>query len=191
MKIDDWWAVVERARIAVGDRAGDRNHADDPLPGALTDELAKLGPDDIVDWEITFVQVTDSAYRHPLWHAAYLIEGGCGDDGFMDFRDGLILQGRDVFTRAVGDPDTLADVPVVRAMAGEEGDGWLGYQTIGTCVEEAYRRVCGETDSFHEAVDKALAAVTRPDQPVGPSWDSSDDDAFREHLPRLSEMFLS
>ncbi|MFI0445410.1 DUF4240 domain-containing protein [Actinomadura sp. 6N118] len=33
--------------------------------------------------------VTDYAYRHPLWNAAYLIEGGCGDDGFMDFRDGL------------------------------------------------------------------------------------------------------
>ena len=101
MEIDDWWALVERARTAVGDRAGDRNHADDPLPDALTDELARLRPADIVDWEITFIRVTDSAYRQPLWHAAYLIEGGCGDDGFMDFRDGLILQGRDVFTRAV------------------------------------------------------------------------------------------
>ncbi|MEU4770036.1 DUF4240 domain-containing protein [Actinosynnema sp. NPDC023794] len=191
MKIDDWWAVVERARAAVGDRAGDRNHADDPLPDALTDELAKLGPDGIVDWEITYVQVTDSAYRHPLWHAAYLVEGGCGDDGFMDFRDGLVLQGRDVFTRAVDDPDTLADVPVVRAMADEEGGGWLGYQAISTCVEEACRRVCGGTDSFHEAVDEALAALSRPDEPAGPGWHWSDDGAFREHLPRLSAMFLS
>ncbi|TQM85325.1 uncharacterized protein DUF4240 [Saccharothrix saharensis] len=189
MEIDDWWAVVERARTAVGDRAGDRNHADDPLPDALTDELARLRPADIVDWEITFIRVTDSAYRQPLWLAAYLIEGGCGDDGFMDFRDGLILQGRDVFTRAVDDPDTLADVPVVRAMAGEDGDGRLGFQAIGACVEEAYGRVCGETDSFHEAVDKALAALTRPDEPAGPTWHWSDDDAFREHLPRLSALF--
>lgn len=77
------------------------------------------------------------------------------------------VQGRDVFTRAVDDPDTLADVPVVRAMAGEDGTGWLGYQAISTCVEEAYQRVCGETDLFHEAVDKALAAMTRPDEPAG------------------------
>lgn len=191
MEIDSWWAVVERARVAVGDRAGDRNDADDPLPGALTDELAKLDPDDIVGWEITFVRVKDSAYRHPLWQAAYLIEGGCGDDGFLDFRDGLVLQGRDVFTRAVEDPDTLADVPVVQAMASEEGRGWLGYQSIGACVERAYRRVCGEADSFHEAVDKALATLSRPGEPAGPSWHWSDDDAFREHLPRLSAMFLS
>jgi hypothetical protein len=182
VEIDDWWALVERARTAVGDRAGDRNHADDPLPDALTDELARLRPADIVDWEITFIRVTDSAYRQPLWHAAYLIEGGCGDDGFMDFRDGLILQGRDVFTRAVDDPDSLADVPVVRAMAGEDGDGWLGFQTISTC---------GETDSFHEAVDEALTTLTRPDEPAGPTWHWSDEDAFREHLPRLSAMFLS
>lgn len=38
--MDDSWAVVERARIAVGDRAGDRDRADDPLTDALTDELA-------------------------------------------------------------------------------------------------------------------------------------------------------
>ncbi|XVS68245.1 DUF4240 domain-containing protein [Actinosynnema sp. CA-299493] len=61
----------------------------------------------------------------------------------MDFRDGLVLQGRDVFTRAVDDPDTLADLP-----------------------------------------------LSRPDEPAGPGWHWSDDDAFREHLPRLSSMFL-
>jgi hypothetical protein len=59
-----------------------------------------------------------------LWAAAYLIEGGC-DDGFMDFRAGLMLQGRTAFEAAVADPDSLAGLPVVQRMA-TTGKGRLG-----------------------------------------------------------------
>ncbi|PSL52114.1 hypothetical protein B0I31_11566 [Saccharothrix carnea] len=41
-----------------------------------------------------------------------------------------------------------------------------------------------------EAVDGALAAVARPDEPAGSAWHWSDD-TFRAHLPRLSALFLS
>ncbi|CAO0826683.1 hypothetical protein SMICM17S_03662 [Streptomyces microflavus] len=87
-------ASKRRAREAAGDRADDRDLPDDPLPGALTDVLAALEPAEIIDFAVTAYEVTASAYRWPLWNAAYLIEGGCGDDGFMDFRDGLVLLGR-------------------------------------------------------------------------------------------------
>jgi hypothetical protein len=33
--------------------------------------------------------------------------------------------------------------------------------------------------------------MSRPQEPAGSSWHWSDEDAFREHLPRLSAMFLS
>lgn len=188
MDLDTWWGVIERARAAVGERAGDRNHADDPLPGAVTDELATLTPAELVDWYVTHVQLTDTAYLHPLWQAAYLIEGGCGDDGFMDFRDGLVLQGREVFTRAVADPDSLADVPVVRQMASDKG--WLGFESLGYLVRDAYQRVRGETESLDAALDQAIDNRSRPSEPTGPSWDGDDDDANRRHLPRLSELFL-
>jgi hypothetical protein len=44
----------------------------------------------------------------------YLIGGGCSDDGFIDFRAGLIAQGRDWYERAAASPDDLADHPDVR-----------------------------------------------------------------------------
>jgi hypothetical protein len=87
VKIDDWWGLIGRARTAVGDRADDRNPPDDPLPGALTDVLAGVEATQIIDFYLKAIEVTDTAYRHPLCNAAYLIEGGCGDDGFMDFRE--------------------------------------------------------------------------------------------------------
>jgi len=188
MEIDTWWSVIDRARAAAGDRAGDRNPPDDPLPDAVVDELAELTPAEMIDWNVLHVQVRDTAYRTPLWHAASLIEGGCGDDGFMDFRDGLVLQGRDVFTRAVEDPDTLADVPVVQRMATD--DGWLGFESISYLVRKAYERVQGESDTLDEALFDAVRALSRPSDPSGPDWDVDDDDAQRRHLPRLADLFL-
>jgi Protein of unknown function (DUF4240) len=33
------------------------------------------------------------SYRDPLWAAAYLVNGGCSDDGFEYFRGWLIMHG--------------------------------------------------------------------------------------------------
>lgn len=188
MEIGSWWSVIERARAAVGERAGDRNLPDDPLPDAVVAELLALTGPELVDWSVTHARVADSAYRHPLWQAAYLIEGGCGDDGFMDFRDGLMLQGRDVFTRAVADPDSLADVPVIRAMATDKG--WVGFESLSYLVRGAYERVVGEAGSFDQAVEAALRGLARPEEPAGVAWDGEDDDENRRRLPRLSALFL-
>lgn len=188
MEINTWWALIERARTVAG--SDDRNSADDPLPPALTEVLTTLSPSELVDFDVTLTKVTDEAYLHPLWLAADLIEGGCGDDGFMDFRDGLVLQGRAAFTRAIADPDTLADLPVVQLMAADDG-GWLGYESISYLVERAYRQVKGETASLTAALETAHDELTRPEKATGEKWDPADDDQVRRHLPRLADLFLS
>ena len=190
MEINTWWGVIEQARAAVGDRAGDRNLPDDPLPAALVDVLATLEPTEIIDFYVKHVELTDSAYRYPLMWAAFLIEGSFMDDGFMDFRDGLMLLGQETFTRAVTDPDSLADLPVVVSMSREEGAGWIGYETLGYLIKDAYQRVQGETDSLDTALEAAIEGMTRPEKPSGDNWDPECDDAMRRHLPRLAALFL-
>ncbi len=77
--------------------------------------------------------VARDAYAWPVWGAAYLVEGGCSDDAFMDFRDGLVLAGRATFERTLADPDTLADHPVVAAMA-DAGSPWFGFESLDSLV---------------------------------------------------------
>ncbi|WP_203972267.1 DUF4240 domain-containing protein [Planotetraspora silvatica] len=189
MDLDAWWTVIDQARTAVGDRADDRNLPDDPLPPELTNLLVTLDAAEIIDFALLLIQVTDSAYRRPLWNAAYLIEGGCGDDGFMDFRHGLVLQGRETFTRAVADPDSLADLPVVALMSRDEG-GWIGYESLSYLPREAYGRVTGETGSFDAAMEAAVPHMDRPARASGEDWDQEDDDENRRRLPRLAALFL-
>ncbi len=155
MEGEVWWALIEAARSAVGDRADDRDRPDDPLPGALTDQLAALEPREIAAFALWAIDRQDCAYRYPLWNAARLIEGGCGDDGFMDFRDGLILLGGDTFGAAVRDPDSLAALPIVGRMARGEG-GWIGYQSLSAPIREAYLRVTGETHTLRSTLEATL-----------------------------------
>ena len=93
------------------DHIRESRHAD-PASHAerLTARLAKLPPEEILDFVYLWSTVNCRAYRRDLWGAAYLINGGCSDDGFRDFRTWLILQGRIVYEAALADPDSLADV---------------------------------------------------------------------------------
>ncbi|WP_433606358.1 DUF4240 domain-containing protein [Dactylosporangium sp. CA-139114] len=149
-------------------------------------DLTELPPDEIVAFARRYSQVLDAAYLAPLWAAAYLIEGGCGDDGFRDFRAGLMLQGRAAFEAACADPDSLADLPIVREMAA--GSGWLGYEALHYAARNAYRARTGDVAAF----DAALAAG-RPTGPAGPArgerWDVEDEAENERRLPRLAALF--
>ena len=50
------------------------------------------------------------SYNEELWGAAVLINAGCSEDSFIDFRGWLMLQGKEVFYRALEDPDSLSEV---------------------------------------------------------------------------------
>ncbi len=189
MEINTWWGVIEQARAAVGDRADDREPPDDPLPDALVDVLAALEPADIIDFYVKYIEVTDSAERYALQWAAFLIEGSFSSDGFMDFRDGLILLGQETFSRAVADPDSLAELSVVVRMSRDKG-GWIGFESLSHPITAAYQKVRGETETLEAAEEAAVKGMTRPERPSGDTWDPQDDDAMRLHLPRLAALFL-
>lgn len=157
------------------------------LRRALVNVLSTLEPAKIVDFYAKHVEVSDLAYTFPLCMATYLIEGSWTNDGFMDFRDGLILLGRDTFSRAVTNPDSLADVPTVTRMCREEG-GWIGYESLSHLIQDAYEKVQGETDSFDAAVEAAVKDLARPDKPLGEEWDPENADQIRLRLPRLAAL---
>ncbi|KAF2509093.1 DUF4240 domain-containing protein [Flavobacterium foetidum] len=73
----------------------------------LVSELKNLSIKEIVAYECIFGDLENKAYRQDLWAVAYIVMGGCSDDGFMDFRNWLITRGRDVFYKALENVDSL------------------------------------------------------------------------------------
>lgn len=72
--------------------------------------LIQLPLEEIQSFHRLLYRFLQESYEDRLWAAAYLINGGCSDDGFDYFRGWLIAQGEAVFHAALRDPDTLADV---------------------------------------------------------------------------------
>ncbi|MFE9232625.1 DUF4240 domain-containing protein [Cellulosimicrobium funkei] len=189
MDRETFWGIVETARERAGAGAYDRGAEDDPLPGTLTDLLVeRLTADEMLAFVDVAGDVANDAYAWPVWGAAYLVEGGCSDDGFRDFRDGLVLAGRAVFERTLADPDTLADHPVVAAMA-DGGSPWFGFESLDSLVRDAWSRATGEDDEAYYAARERTSSVRARTEPAGEQWDFDDDEENARRLPRLTALF--
>ena len=67
-----------------------------------------LKPEELMEFESHFEKIHTESFSWNLWGAAYLMNGGCSDDGFDYFRAWLMAQGQQTFDKVVKDPDTLA-----------------------------------------------------------------------------------
>jgi hypothetical protein len=174
--IGTFWDIIETARASAG--------PDRPFRESLTDYLATLTEQDILEYYERFEKMHGALYRYDLWAAAYLIGGGCSDDGFIDFRAGLIAQGRDSYQKAVASPDSLADHPAVAGARHPRCDNPLFYEEVNYAASAAFQRVSGDEHVFWDA----LAARGPRDcfAVLGEDFDFDDDEEMRRRLPRLS-----
>src|SRR5580692_1951070 len=117
MDIDGFWNIVDSARAASGPNDADRVEA-------LREVLAPLPADELESFQNCYDQMLALSYRWDLWGAAYVINGGCSDDGFRYFRDWLISEGRSTFEAALKDPESLAALPKMEG-AGNESYGYV------------------------------------------------------------------
>jgi hypothetical protein len=181
MDLEDFWAAISTARAAC--REGQ------PFHQALTGHLATLPPDDLVAYQARFRDLRARLYRWDVWAAAYLIGGGCSDDGFIDFRAGLIAQGRGWYERTAASPDDLADHPDVRSGRTDFRDESVNYAAV-----YAYEATTGgSTADFYSRCSiyqGSLGVQRESDMDMGEDFDFDSPQQMRRHLPRLSAIFL-
>jgi Protein of unknown function (DUF4240) len=114
MNIDEFWNIVERVHAA-------SPHDMKNKCRLLADELRGLSAEEVVSFGKHFADCFYKLYHWDVWGAAFVINHGCGDDSFMDFRSTLISLGRGPFEAAVRDADSLADFDIDPAWARYEG----------------------------------------------------------------------
>jgi len=131
-------------------------------------------------------------YRWNVWAAAFLIAGGCSDDSFIDFRAGLIAQGRDWYQKVEASPDSLADHPAAAAPGDPGARGrWesvLFYEVVNYAAPRAFERLTGDDHAFYDAwaeYDAAREHGPGGEAGMGEDFDFNDDEQMRRRLPRL------
>ncbi len=110
----EFWKLIDESRHEAG---GDPKAHLAAFKSALND----LEPNELVSFGHWFDDYYASADSWAIWDAAYVIGGGCSDDGFMDFKGWLISRGEKVFEAAVANPESLAKVVSVGASCRAEG----------------------------------------------------------------------
>lgn len=103
MNLDIFWELIEKSHK-------DSYKQMEKQVSLLVNLLATRSVEDIIEFELIFTKLFWDAYIARLWEAAYVIGCGCSDDGFYDFRAWLIGQGKEVYQKAIIDPESLADI---------------------------------------------------------------------------------
>jgi len=164
----DFWNLIDKSREAAD---GDADAQIDQLRSLLS----KLQPEEIVDFSRIFAELHANAYTWGLWGAAYVIGGGCSDDGFRDFRGWLISRGQKIYERATELPDSLADV-----VAEDEETQVEGFEYVSW---EAWSEATGrDSDEFPDH------GIPQTATPKGKSWKEDEVELARLY-PKLTKRF--
>jgi hypothetical protein len=164
---ETFWQLIETSRTRCKPASLD---TDDHQPAILVGLLSRLAPEEIVAFDRIFRRLHAAAYTWDLWAAAYIIEGGCSDDGFTDFRSGLIGLGQKVYEDAVRDPGTLVSLS---AHGVDFSNELLMY-----AASEAYESVA--QDELPES------EWTQAAEPRGDRWDRA---TVEHRYPELASKF--
>lgn len=163
MNEQNFWQLIEAVKNEAGTDPESR-------PAVLQRHLSSLELGEIQSFQQRYEALLLEANSWNLWGAAYLMNGGCSDDGFKYFRDWLISEGERTFKGAVENPDSLASV------ARRE---YFGLESFGYAALKAFAaKGAGELERDF----KVEYAVT-----AGVEWTESD---LPRLLPALAAKYL-
>lgn len=163
MTREEFWQIIDQARKGTEDV--------EQIAATLQSLLETRTPAEVLAFLENQSRLMEESYSWKLWGAAYLINGGCSDDGFDYFRGWLLAQGEEVWRRAVKNPDTLAEIV-------EEDDATA--EDMISAAAAAYEALTGE---YPDGIEVDLPEL-------GEDWDFEDEDEMRERYPGLAEIFL-
>lgn len=124
----------------------------------LRQELQAFDPAELESFQDCLQAAVAEAYTCGLYAASYLVNGGGSLDGFYSFRAWLVFQGRMAHRRAIAEPDSLADVCVIRGFVAD-----YEYEDVLNVAKALYEEKAGTLMEWRS--DPATSAKTRPANP--------------------------
>jgi hypothetical protein len=184
MDIGTFWEIIDSARR--------ENGGWEEMYEPLVNRLAELAPNEILLWQNIFDEYQSLSYKTKLWAAAYIINGGCSDDGFDYFRGWLTAQGKKVFLNVLKDPDSLAELETAEG----EFEDMLGAALAAYMMKMGLAD--GDHDLFYDEMEKnplpdelkkAMISEIEYANDIDVEWEDENEDDLKKILPRLCEAF--
>lgn len=166
MDLDTFWKIIGDARSRARD--------DRDFLSRIGSRLRMLKPEELMEFESHFEKIHTESFSWNLWGAAYLMNGGCSDDGFDYFRAWLMAQGQQTFDKVVKDPDTLATLADPGSRASR------GFEEFMHLARETYEEKTGEEMPDSDVLFQGVVG-SEPSQ----RWDFNDTTEMKKRFPQL------
>jgi hypothetical protein len=186
--VDQFWAVVEATGAAGATQSEREDH--------LREQLRLAPRADLLDFVQQLSATREPANTYRLWRAADIIMSGyCGGDSFHYFQMWLVGLGRETYTAAIADPDSLAGVPEVRRLAGvpqsawqdEDWPNWEDLEYVACMIGDDRDDIDGD---IRDVVADERGVTLRSDpNPDDAEWAMLDAGEVARRYPRLWALF--
>ncbi len=135
----------------------------------MKNELRKFDVADIIAFNNFVKTMIVDLYRWDIWGIAYIVNGGCSDDGFIYFRRWVITQGKQFYTKLKENPDSVfTDAEVTECEC----------EDLTYAIDEVYQELTGNEIPNN--------AIHDPSSPVGEQWEEDD---LAELFPNTSAVY--
>lgn len=143
----------------------------------ILNALKSLSPEEIAGFRIRTDKLLNESYKNELWCAAYIINGGCSDDGFEYFRCWLISRGKKVFDESLKNPDYLISYASSDESENEFEDFW-------NVANDAFNKKTGQELYAFLEISPANAY-----KPIKLTWNEDDPESMKKICPKLFKKF--
>jgi hypothetical protein len=165
---DLYWKVVSLAARKAPDQEEQEQ--------VLATQLQRLSPLEIVGFKLRTDKLLSDIYNSNMWCAAYIMNGGCSDDGFEYFRAWVISRGKEVYYKAKAHPDSL-----VEQLNEEEED--YEFESFLYIPNDAFKLKTQK--DIYDFIDDGSAAIKNSDIPIEFNWEEENPDTMKAICPRL------
>jgi len=143
----------------------------------IEDELNKLSCDEVLGYIHWWDYYHKQSYKQDLWAVAYIVLGGCSDDGFDYFRFWLITRGEAVYMNALQSADSLCN-----EFANLTGDEYPMWEEVSYIPQEVLENRF-EIDFYEYEAEGQVEYENIPLPELEFEWKEDDEDSMRKVCP--------
>lgn len=170
---DIFWSIIDRSLKNTKNQ--------DEQEAYLVKEIGKLTPMEMVGFRLRTDKLLYDTYNDGMWCAAYIMNGGCGDDGFEYFRCWVISRGKDTYEKAKTNPDSL----IAAAIDEEDIYDFEGFWYVALT---AFEKKTGK--KLYDYIDDEKFLTCEGKYPKFEfTWQEENPESMKKICPRLFEKF--
>jgi len=166
---DLYWAIIDKSLKNTKNQEAQEQF--------LIKEIGKLTPKQMIGFRLRTDKLLYDTYNSEMWCAAYIMNGGCSDDGFEYFRNWVISRGKEIYYKAKQNPDNLISEV-------DENEEMYEFESFWYVALEAFQEKTGK--DLYDYIDEDNFKTKEGKYPqIEFTWQEENPESMEKICPKL------